>query len=161
MSSLPSAESAKAMLAVGQTVLQTQPFSRFLGARLSAFDGKDVDLTIPLRPEFLQQHGFAHGGLLAYAADNALTFAGGIALGAAVLTSEFKINYLRPAKGDAIVARASVTHAGKRQAVCRADILAQTGTELTLVAIAQGTIVRIESTASREAATSGDDSVSG
>lgn len=69
MSSLPSAESAKAMLAVGQTVLQTQPFSRFLGARLSAFDGKDVDLTIPLRPEFLQQHGFAHGWLPDEAAD--------------------------------------------------------------------------------------------
>lgn len=31
----------------------------------------------PLRDEHLQQHGFVHGGVISYLADNALTFAGG------------------------------------------------------------------------------------
>ncbi len=46
----------------------------------------------------------------------------------------------RPARGVALVARASVVHAGKRQIVCRCDVFAITGTEEKLCATAQGTI---------------------
>ncbi len=42
------------------------------------------------------QHGFVHGDVLPYLADNALTVAGGSVPGAAV-TAEHKINYFRPA----------------------------------------------------------------
>jgi uncharacterized protein (TIGR00369 family) len=70
----------------------------------------------------LQQNGFAHGGVISYLADNALTFAGASVLGANVLTSEYKINYLRPAKGERLIARAEVLHTGKRQAVVRCDV---------------------------------------
>ena len=38
-----------------------------------------------------QQNGFAHGGVLNYLADNALTFAAGTRLGVGVLTVEYKI----------------------------------------------------------------------
>src|SRR4051812_36278327 len=50
-------------------------------------------------------NGFAHGGVLSYLTDNALTIAGAMGLGRAVLTSEFKINYLRPDIGTTLVAR--------------------------------------------------------
>ena len=60
--------------------------------------------------------GSFHGGAIASLADNALTFAGGTVLGVAVVTSEFKINFLRPALGDSLVARATVVHKGRRQA---------------------------------------------
>src|SRR5690606_31835458 len=87
---------------------------------------------------------FAHGGVVSYLADNALTYAGGAALGTAVVTSEYKINYLRPALGDRLVARASVLHAGRNQAVCRCDVFAVArDTGETLCAVAQGTIVRL------------------
>jgi uncharacterized protein (TIGR00369 family) len=79
---------------------------------------------------------------LSYAADNALTYVGASALDALVVTSEFKINYVRPAIGDFIVARASLVHAGRSQAVCRCDIfVSQEGSE-KLCAVAQGTIVK-------------------
>jgi uncharacterized protein (TIGR00369 family) len=73
-----------------------------------------------------RQHGFVHGGVVSYAADNALTYAGGRVLGADVVTSEFKINYLRPAQGERLIARGAVIHAGKSQAVCRCDVLRAT-----------------------------------
>lgn len=133
-----------AMLALGRAVLAQQPFSTMLGAELTAFDGSIVELTIPIRADLLQQNGFAHGGVVSYAADNALTFAGGLTFGSAVLTSEFKINYVRPARGVAIIARATLVYGGRRQAVCRADIFTRddAGAEV-LVAVAQGTIAAI------------------
>ena len=65
------------MQALGERVLAAQPFSRFLGARLDRFVEGEAQLSLALRPEFLQQHGRPHGGILSYLADNALTFAGG------------------------------------------------------------------------------------
>ncbi len=61
---------------------------------------------------------------------------------APVVTSEFKINYVRPAVGTRLIARARAVHAGRRQAVCHCDIYVrnETGEEETLVAVAQGTI---------------------
>ena len=128
-------------LKTAQRVLDAQPFSRLLGTKLISFSEEGAVLEIPLRGELLQQNGFVHGGVLSYAADNALTFAGGSALGPAVLTSEYKINFLRPASGHKLVARATVVYAGKRQAVCRCDVLSVTeGGEEKLCATAQGTI---------------------
>jgi uncharacterized protein (TIGR00369 family) len=101
-------------------------------------------LEVPIRGEPLQQNGFVQGGVISYAADNALTFAGGSVLGLAVLTSEYKINYLRPASGETLMARASVVHAGKRQAVCRCNVFAVgSGGEETFCAAAQGTIASV------------------
>lgn len=127
----------------GRTVLASQPFSVLLGAELVAFSPGIAELRIPIKPELKQQHGFVHGGVISYAADNALTYAGGSALGHGVVTSEFKINYVRPALGDVLIARATVVHSGKNQAVCRCDVFVSSqGTE-TMCATAQGTITRL------------------
>ena len=131
------------MLDWGRKVLASQPFSVLLGAELVAFSPGIAELRIPIKPELKQQHGFVHGGVISYAADNALTYAGGSTLGRGVVTSEFKINYVRPALGDVLIARATVVHSGKNQAVCRCDVfVSNQGTE-TMCATAQGTITRI------------------
>ena len=131
------------LLAMGRQALASQPFSRLLGTELEVLREGLAELRLPLRTELKQQHGFAHGAVVCYMADNALTFAGGSVLGPACVTSEFKINYVRPALGSALVARAAVVHAGKSQAVCRCEVLAlRDGAEL-LVAVAQGTIARL------------------
>jgi uncharacterized protein (TIGR00369 family) len=98
------------LIASGMNALASQPFSRLLGATLVHYSESGTELHIPIADELKQQHGFVHGGVISYAADNALTFAGGSALGAAVVTAEFKINYLRPASGTLLIARASVIH---------------------------------------------------
>ena len=57
------------------------------------------------------------------------------------LTSEFKINYLRPAKdADALIAVATVMGSGSTQAVVRRDVFTLHGAQRRLCAAAQGTI---------------------
>ncbi|MFF5971139.1 PaaI family thioesterase [Streptomyces sp. NPDC012769] len=129
-------------VALARKILDSQPFSRLIGARITAFGDGAATLEVDIREEHQQQNGFVHGGVLSYAADNALTFAGGAALGPAVLTGGFTIQYLRPAVGAVLRARASVVHAGRRQAVVRCDLLTvdAEGAE-TLCAVAQGTVM--------------------
>ena len=135
---------AVSLIDLGRKALAAQPFSGLLGAELLEFTGTSAVLRVAVRPELKQQHGFVHGGVISYLADNALTYAGGGALGGAgVVTSEFKINYLRPAVGESLLARATVIHAGKSQAVCRCDIFVDSGAEQKMCATAQGTIVRL------------------
>lgn len=130
------------LLQFGRRILAEQPFSVLLGTELTAFEPGRAELTLAVRREHQQQHGFVHGGVVGYLADNALTYAGGSALPSqGVVTSEYKINYLRPAIGQILVARASVQYAGRTQAVCRCDVFAVNQGEEKLCATAQGTIV--------------------
>ncbi|MCY1206284.1 hypothetical protein D9M68_238880 [compost metagenome] len=122
-----------------QARLLEQPFSDLLNAEILAIGPGRCELRVPVRRD-LQQHGFLHGGVVSYAADNALTIAGYRAMSEAVVTSEFKINYVRPAIGDAIVARAQCVHAGKTQAVCRCEAYAVSDGTEKLCAVAQGTV---------------------
>jgi uncharacterized protein (TIGR00369 family) len=124
-----------------QAALRLQPFSMLLDARLIEFGPELVELRVPVTGHVKQQHGFVHGGVVSYLADNTMTFAGGAVLGPAVVTSEYKINYLRPAIGEILVARASVVHAGRTQAVCRCEIICIDAGAESVCAVAQGTIV--------------------
>ena len=121
-------------------VLAAQPFSAALGTKLVQFGGGRAELELAVTDLHRQQFGFVHGGVLAYLADNALTFAGGSELGPEVLTVEMKINYLRPARGPTLVARAVVVNAGKALAVCRCDLFDVDDSAEALCAIAQGTV---------------------
>jgi uncharacterized protein (TIGR00369 family) len=130
-------------LEVAQKLLAAQPFSVLVGARVTAFGDGGATLELDIRADLLQQNGFLHGGVLSYAADNAITFAGGAALGPEVLTGGFTINYLRPAKGDVLRAVASVVHAGGRQATCTCELWTVEGDTETLCALAQGTVIAV------------------
>ena len=127
--------------AFAQQVFAAQPFTKFIGAQLESSDQGSAVLAIDVVPHLLQQHGFVHGGVLSYLADNAMTFAGGLALGRDALTSEFKMNYLRPAAGTRVIARAVTRRAGKRQAVCQCEIYVVRDGNEVLCALAQGTVV--------------------
>ncbi|MFF9498185.1 PaaI family thioesterase [Streptomyces sp. NPDC014656] len=128
-------------LSTAREILRAQPFSRLLGADVTAFGEDGATLELPIGKDLLQQNGFVHGGVLSYAADNAITFAAGAVLGPAVLTAGYSIDYVRPALGATLRARAEVLHAGRRQAVVRCELLTvgEEGDE-TLCALAQGTV---------------------
>lgn len=136
-------DGAVSMLEHGQKVLASQPFSVLLGAEVQALSPGRCELILPLRHDLKQQHGFAHGGVLSYLADNALTFAGGTAMGVPVVTGEFKINYIRPAVGERLLARAVAEHSGKSQAVCRCEVYVLHQGQEKLCAMAQGTIAAL------------------
>jgi uncharacterized protein (TIGR00369 family) len=119
-----------------------QPFSCRLGAQLNRFGPDGVELEVPIRPAHRQQHGYAHGGLLGDAADNALTFAAGAVAGPEVLTAGYAINLLAPVAGDPLVARAWVISAGQRLIVTRCELIEPHRDGDRVSAIAQGTIAQ-------------------
>jgi len=129
------------MQAFAREVFAAQPFSQFLGAELADCGPGTAALRLSIAEQLTQQHGFVHGGVISYLADNAITFAGGLALGGDALTAEFKINYLRPGCGEHLMARAEAKHVGRRQAVCQCEVYAVKGDAETLCALAQGTVV--------------------
>ncbi len=132
-------------LDLARQVLAAQPFARLVGTELTEFGDGAATLIIEIQPEHGQQFGFVHGGVLAYAADNALTFAAGTVLGPNVLTGGFTITYLRPAQGERLRVHATVLGATRRQAVTHCDVYAETeGEEPVLCAVAQGTTRRVE-----------------
>ena len=124
----------------GRAILASQPFSATLGTTMTAFAPGTAELSLPVRPELLQQHGSVHGGVISYLADNALTFAGGSRLSGMIVTSEMKINYVRPAVGELLVAKAECVSAGRTQAVVRCDVYVLRNGEERLCAAAQGTV---------------------
>jgi acyl-coenzyme A thioesterase PaaI-like protein len=98
-----------------------------------------VELEVPAHRH---QHGYAHGGLLGDAADNALTFAAGAVAGPGVLTAGYASNVLAPVVGDRLLARAWVSSAGQRLIVTRCELVEPHPDGDRLCAIAQGTIAR-------------------
>ncbi|WP_016909465.1 PaaI family thioesterase [Streptomyces xiaopingdaonensis] len=113
---------AEQQLAFAQGILAQQPFSVLLGARVTAFGGGEAVLALDVRDELRQQNGYLHGGVLSYAADNALTFAAGSVLGPDLLTVGFTIDYLRPGKGRLLRAHASVVDSSRSRATCRCEL---------------------------------------
>lgn len=128
---------------LGQSILKAQPFSAYIGAQLVSFAPGTAVLTLDIRPELLQHHGFVHGGVVSYLVDNALAFAGGSVLGENVVTAEYKVSFLRPAKGEQLIARAAVEASGARLATVRCDVVAMQGGKESRCAIGLGTIVAL------------------
>ena len=131
------------LLKHAQGLLASQPFSVLIGTEIVRYGDGKVQMQLCISDSITQQHGFVHGGVLAYLADNAMTFAAGQAMGGGVVTSEIKINYIKPAIGQMLIARAWTLNSGRRQGVSRCDVFTVAeGTE-RLCAAAQGTITKL------------------
>jgi uncharacterized protein (TIGR00369 family) len=120
-----------------------QPLMATIGAQVAEVSAGKVTLRLAFRADLTQQHGFLHAGTIASLADSACGYAALSLMpaDAAVLSIEFKVNMLAPAKGDALIARAEVIRAGKTIMACRADVFSLTGKDEKLVAAMQGTMM--------------------
>ena len=70
---------------LAQAILDTQAFSKFPGARITAIKSQEVELQLAVADHLKQQQGFVYGGVLSHLADGSLTFADGMALGPVLL----------------------------------------------------------------------------
>ncbi|HEX7939214.1 MAG TPA: PaaI family thioesterase [Gemmatimonadaceae bacterium] len=120
-----------------------QKFMATIGAEIAGLSAGSVHLRMKIRDDLTQQHGFLHAGALASLADSACGYAALTLMpaDAAVLSIEFKINMLSPARGDSVIARAEVIRAGKTIMACRADVSSVNDTGEKLVAAMQGTMM--------------------
>lgn len=114
-------------------------FSSFLGADPIKCSGGEAELVIPLKEQLTQHHGFAHGAVVGAAADNACAWAAA-SLAGDVVTSSYSLHLLAPALGERLRAHGKVIKKGKRQLTVRADVFAEQGDEVKLVATALASI---------------------
>ena len=101
-----------------------QTIMGLIGAQLSRVDPGVIEITLPYRADLAQQHGYLHAGIVTTIADSACGYAAYSLMppDSEVLSVEFKVNLLRPAKGEEFVAVAEVIKAGKTLTVVRADV---------------------------------------
>jgi uncharacterized protein (TIGR00369 family) len=117
-----------------------QTFMSTLGATLERVAPGEVVIAVPWSEALCQQNGFLHAGVLASIADSACGYAAFTLAerGTDVLAVEFKINLLRPARGNRFTARAQVLRAGRTLTIARADVLGEDG---ELIAAMQSTVI--------------------
>lgn len=121
-----------------------QSIMSLIGARLVRVEPGVVEIELPFRADLTQQDGFLHAGVITTVADSAAGYAAYTLMpaGSSVLSVEFKVNLLRPARGELFVARAEVIKAGRTLTVVRADVFAgRENSEKELVATMQGTMM--------------------
>ena len=90
-----------------------------------------------------QQHGFVHGGVVGMIADSAAGYAAMTMVLAtdSVLTVEYKMNLVAPADGEKLIARGKVVRPGRTLIVTQAEVVALKGSDETLCALMQQTIM--------------------
>ena len=114
-----------------------------IGAELVSIVPGAVQISLPYRADLTQQNGYLHAGIVTTIADSACGYAAYTLMppNSAVLSVEFKVNLLRPAKGEEFLAIAEVLKPGRTLTVVRADVFANPKSERVLVATMLGTMM--------------------
>jgi uncharacterized protein (TIGR00369 family) len=117
-----------------------------IGAILERVAPGEVDIRLPIKDHIAQHHGFVHAGALTTAVDTACGYAALTLMppGAGVLTIEFKVNLMSPAKGEAIVARGRVVKPGRNVTFCQGEVFAVDGGSEKLVATMAATMMTVQ-----------------
>ena len=103
-----------------------QAAMRLLGVTMDSVAPGVVELTLPYRADLTQQHGFIHAGIAAAVVDSACGYAALSLMepGVAVLSVEFKVQLLAPARGVWFRARGEVIRAGRTLSVVSGELRA-------------------------------------
>jgi uncharacterized protein (TIGR00369 family) len=126
-----------------QTIMAT------LGAKLDLAEKGRVVISLPYAAHICQQHGFLHAGVVTTIVDSACGYAAFTMMpeGSAVLTVEFKVNLMSPAKGERFEAVGRVVKAGRTLLVTQGEVTAIDGDQRQVVAIITATMMRLEAKA--------------
>jgi len=103
-----------------------QRLMQTIGAHLTRVTPGEVEIALPFREDLTQQHGYLHAGIVTSIVDSACGYAA-LSLtpaGAEVLSVEYKINLLSPARGERMIARGRVVRRGRSLTVCAGDVFA-------------------------------------
>ena len=122
-----------------------QQAMRTLGISIARLEPGEVDLAMEYSPDFTQQNGFVHAGIVTAGLDTACGIAAFTLMpaGSDILTVEFKTNLLAPAKGDRFVFRARVVKPGRTLTVCEAQAFAERDGAENLIATMTGTLMAL------------------
>lgn len=129
-----------------QSSFAQQKAMQLIGAGLSLVAPGEVQIELPYREDLTQQHGFLHAGIITTIVDSACGYAALSLMpaGASVLTIEFKVNLLAPAKGEKFLARGVVVKPGKTITVCSGEVFALGSAEPKLIATMTATMMSLQ-----------------
>jgi uncharacterized protein (TIGR00369 family) len=124
---------------------ERQEVMKTLNASVQTVRPGEVELKLPYQQNLTQQHGFIHAGIVSTVLDSACGYAAFSLMPekAAVLTIEFKINLLSPAKGDWFRAVGKVKKSGKNITVTEGELFSHADGQEKLVATMVGTIMSV------------------
>ena len=130
---------------VATATFARQQAMRTLGISIARIEPGEVDLSMPYSPDWTQQNGFVHAGVITAGLDTACGIAAFTLMpaGSDVLTVEFKTNLLAPAKGERFFFRAHVVKSGRALTVCDARAFALDRGAETLIATMTGTLMAL------------------
>ena len=128
-----------------------QGFVKSCGVNLVSLERGRAESSLELTEAHSQQDGFAHAGVMATMADHTAGYAAFsvVSENIRILTLEFKINFLRPAKGDRLVCRAQVVKEGKNILVADSEVHDQLDGTEKLAAKALVTLMAVPAEALR------------
>jgi uncharacterized protein (TIGR00369 family) len=117
-----------------------------LGAMMETVEPGATRIRLPYDPKLTQQHGFVHAGIIAAIVDSACGYAALSLMpaDAAVLTTEFKMNLLSPARGDSLLAHGRVVRPGKKLMVCLGEVFAHQGANVKQVALMTASMMVVD-----------------
>lgn len=132
-----------------EAIFRKAPFLENLGVKFLGCGPGWCESGLQVQNYHKQQNRLVHAGVLATLADHTAGAAAGtlIAPGEIVLTVEFKINLLRPGKGQNLRARAQVLKPGRRFSVVESEVFAADADSEKLVAKATVTLAILPETA--------------
>nr|WP_256832881.1 PaaI family thioesterase [Pseudomonas oleovorans] len=121
-------------------------FINDLGIRATDCGPGWVEAELDILPRHLQQNGFIHAGVQTTLADHAAGAAAAtlVAEGQTVLTLEFKVNLLRPARSSRLFCRAEVLKAGRQATVVEAEVFGEEGGQKRLYSKASVTMAVVQ-----------------
>jgi uncharacterized protein (TIGR00369 family) len=116
-----------------------------LGIALNDVGPGWCETSLTVMPKHLQQHGHVHAGVITTLADHTAGGAAKAAVppGSDVITIEFKMNFLRPARGQHLTCRGETLRAGKNIVVSESQVFAGEGQSRQLVAKCTSTLAVI------------------
>ena len=130
---------------ISTDTFERQRAMRTLGISIARIEPGEVDLAMGYAPEFTQQNGFVHAGVITAGLDNACGIAAFTLMpdGCDILTVEFKTNLLAPARGERFAFRAVVVKPGRTLTICEARAYAIDDGVETLIATMTGTLMAL------------------
>lgn len=122
-----------------------QGFKR-LGGELPVIKLGHVEAHLPYSDMVRQQHGLFHGGMVAMAADSASGYATYTVLAPdeECVSAEFKINFLKPARGEKLIARGNVLKVGRTLVIAEATVSVLRNGEEIECALMLHTLARVK-----------------
>ena len=120
-----------------------QSAMHLIKATIPVIEENLVEIHIPHWEGIEQQHGYIHAGVVGMIVDSAAGYAAMTVApeGASILSVEYKMNMLRPADGEKLIARGEVVKSGRTLCITKGEVFAIKDGKSTMCALMQQTIM--------------------